>query len=141
LRATLRIEIVLKSKSQRNSLMRKDKQPETLNPQENAYKEIYWRMGKMKRLKKSFLNGIVCSFGLFLFWLLIGQTISMTFNHQASSSISYFAFITMSLSLLSLYIQNKIRRYTSNFSLIKLFSKSSFKKAKSKSSKTVRRKS
>ena len=121
--------------------MRKDKQPETLNPQENAYKEIYWRMGKMKRLKKSFLNGIVCSFGLFLFWLLIGQTISMTFNHQASSSISYFAFITMSLSLLSLYIQNKIRRYTSNFSLIKLFSKSSFKKAKSKSSKTVRRKS
>ena len=141
MRATLRIEIVLKSKSQRNSLMRKDKQPETLNPQENAYKEIYWRMGKMKRLKKSFLNGIVCSFGLFLFWLLIGQTISMTFNRQASSSISYFAFITMSLSLLSLYIQNKIQRYTSNFPLIKLFSKSSFKKAKSKSSKTVRRKS
>jgi hypothetical protein len=141
LRATLRIEIVLKSKSQRNSLMRKDKQPETLNPQENAYKGIYWRMGKMKRLKKSFLNGIVCSVGLFLFWLLIGQTISMAFNRQDFSLISYFAFMTLSLSLLSLYVQNKIQRYTSNFSLIKLFSKSSFKKTKSKSSKTVRRKS
>jgi hypothetical protein len=135
--------------------MRKDKQPEIPNDDGIPYKEIALQISKIQRHKKSLLNVAVCSLGLFLFWFLIGQICCTLFFHGTIpfdtakgfltslplSLITHFALINTSLSLIALYAHSKIHKHYSNFPLIKLFAKSSLKKVKSKSSKSMRRKS
>ncbi|MBY0281157.1 MAG: hypothetical protein K2W94_03265 [Alphaproteobacteria bacterium] len=135
--------------------MRKDKQPEIPTDNGIPYKEIALQIAKIRRHKKSLLNIAICSFGLFLFWFLIGQACCISFFHETvlfstekgflmSPSlpiVTYFALITTSLTLIALFALNKIHKHYSDFPLIKLFAKSSLKKSKSKSSKSMRRKS
>jgi hypothetical protein len=135
--------------------MRKDKQSEISADNGIHYNEPSTWANKFQRRKKSLLNVVVCSFGLFLFWLMIGgigfamlyhKTISFHetkefFESDPKYFPSLFAFITTSLSVMVFYTYSKIRRYSSNFPLVKLFSKSSLKKTKLKSSKSMRKKS
>lgn len=135
--------------------MRKDKQPKIPNDPAVTYNAMALGIGKIQRLQKSFLNITVCTFGLFLFWFIIGKIGCGMIHHKTISlheikdfldstpefSASLFSFLTTFLSLICLYTHNKIQHYASNFPLIKLFAKSSLKKAKSKSSKNVRKKS
>ncbi|NBT85694.1 MAG: hypothetical protein EBT45_04240 [Alphaproteobacteria bacterium] len=135
--------------------MRKDKQSEISTDDGIHYDEPSTWASKFQRRKKSLLNIAVCSFGLFLFWIMIGEIGFAMFYHKAISFHetkeffepdpkylpSLFAFITTSLSVVVFYTYSKIRRYSSNFPLVKLFSKSSLKKTKLKSLKSMRKKS
>lgn len=121
----------------RNSLMRKDKQPEIPTYNSTSSKETIFYISKLQVFKKSFLNAISCSICLFLFWFVIGQIVWS--KHLYKGFV--FACSTTILALLSFYIQSKVHFYNSNFSLIRLFARASVRKTKSKPPKSVRKKS
>ncbi len=117
--------------------MRKDKQPEISVYEGASYKENHFYINKLQGFKKSLFNIVACSASLFLFWFIVGQFIWTKLPYKSF----LFAFITMTVSLIAFYVQRKMDFYTSDFPLIKLFAKSSLKKPKTKSSKSVRKKS
>lgn len=117
--------------------MRKDKQPEIPVYSGASYKETLFSINKLQCFKKSFLNAAACSICLFLFWFISGQVLWAKYLYKGF----LFAFLTTVMSLIAFYVHSKVRFYTSDFPLIRLFAKSSAKKSRSKLPKPVRKKS